>query len=802
MLRECVPSCTLLHASGLDESLASDSISLLVIESSAFLKEALASILENPRYSDLQKLLVCETTEEENLDFDYQALKAAVYRKPLLKNSLKAHIGLQLELLHHKRKAAESEAESAIFKAIFNQSPVGIFVSQDGVTVTSGSIAEVSINAAVENLMGRSKAELGRVGWAAITHPDDLQADMNNFNKLIAGEIDQYEMDKRYIRPDGSSVWAQIAVAQIHVQEEKKPFQLCLLFDISRRKKLELALFESERTKSILLSHLPGLAYRCDNDSNWTMRYVSDGCYSLTGYKPEELQNNKRIAYNEIISVKYRGQVRDKWELALSGKQRFQDEYEIITADGTSKWVLELAQGVFDKDGDLEDLEGIVLDITDRKKYEDQLLHYNEHDQWTGLFNRRAFEELLQNDAQASCPVRRAMIEINLSSIQMLSITYGFDYAQEVTSRTVELFETFQNADRLLFHTYANRYVFYFRTYSNKEELVRFSEKLSEELGAILSIERIGWGIGIIELGAFTSLDIGKILRNLLITSEQSLTGFGEDLEISFFDELMESKIERKQAITEELAEICKGIGGERLSLDFQPILDLDTNAISGFEALARLQSRTYGSVPPLEFIPIAEESKLIIPLGWEIFKKAFQFQQNLRTAGFDRISVAVNISAVQLLKSDFIPNLVELTERFDVDTRWINLELTESIFSSDFQEMNKKLGNLQQLGFHISLDDFGTGYSSFARERELNINCLKIDKFFVDKLEYLEEEKSITGDIISMGHKLGHYIIAEGVEHSKQHDYLRRHGCDKVQGYLVSRPIGEKAALALLVQK
>jgi len=128
-----------------------------------------------------------------------------------------------------------------------------------------------------------------------------------------------------------------------------------------------------------------------------------------------------------------------------------------------------------------------------------------------------------------------------------------------------------------------------------------------------------------------------------------------------------------------------------------------------------------------------------------------------------------------------------------------ICLEITESIFTSNYQEVNRILGELKSLGLRIAIDDFGTGYSSLARERELNINCLKIDKYFIDKLLLIKPEDAITGDIISMAHKLGHYVVAEGVEDERQAEYLARFGCDKIQGYLVGKPLNEDAAIELL---
>ena len=651
----------------------------------------------------------------------------------------------------------------------------------------------------VEEIMGRPKEQIKRLSLADVTHPEDLQPELDNLYKLIAGEIDGYAMDKRYIRPDGSTIWVHIVVAPISIPSEKRPLQICYMYDVSKRKELESALTESERSKSVLLSHLPGMAYRCDNDHDWTMRFVSAGCHELTGYFPEELINNNKLAFNQIIAPEYRDKLWREWGRILTKRRAFKDEYEIITADGSRKWVMEAAQGVYDAAGKVVALEGIILDITERKKIEQKLVHYNEHDQWTGLNNRRAFESLLKLESRSRSKRKRAIIGINLSQVNTLSTMYGFDYSQKVIQRISGEFKRLNDANHELFNTYVDRFVFYVRTYTEKEELIRFCKEISRRLREVLTIERIGWGIGIIELDNFHARDINKILRNLLVASEKSLMGFEDDLDCHFFDEQIELDIERESEITRELSEIAVGKDENRLFLQFQPIFDLNSDSICGFEALARLRSKKFGLVPPLEFIPIAEKTKLIIPMGMSILEQSLLFQKKLWEAGCESISISINISPVQLLRKEFVQNLLDMVERLDAKPHLVSLELTESIFFSNLQEVNTILGQLRTIGFHVALDDFGTGYSSFARERELSINCLKIDKFFIDKLMYLEEHEAITGDIISMVHKLGHYVVAEGVEHEKQREYLKRHGCDRIQGCLISKPVDEDAAIELL---
>lgn len=290
------------------------------------------------------------------------------------------------------------------------------------------------------------------------------------------------------------------------------------------------------------------------------------------------------------------------------------------------------------------------------------------------------------------------------------------------------------------------------------------------------------------------------LLRRLLIVADKSSSMFEKDFEIRFYDENLEYLVNRERDIVEALNIIAADDHtNEDLYLQYQPIICLKTGFVAGFEALARLRTEKLGFVSPLEFISVAEKTKLIIPVGEKVIIKAFRFLNKLKERGYDDINVAINISAIQLLKPNFSSRLFELMREMQINPKNIDIEITESVFASDFEKINNIIEKLRDAGLRISIDDFGTGYSSLARQRELKIDCLKIDKFFIDKLLDTDVREAITSDIISMSHKLGHYTVAEGVEYESQLQYLREHGCDMIQGYLISKPLNENDALEFL---
>lgn len=720
-------------------------------------------------------------------------------RKPIRLESVRARLELNLELLEEKANLLRLEESNLIYSSIYQQAPIGIVISYQADSDSSEGNEFVGINPMFEKITGRTKADLITLGWASITHPDDLEEDLKHYKALVLGDIDHYSMEKRFIKPDGTIVWVNMVVSPLRLANQPRHTHIALLQDITERKEAEKALAESERSKSVLLANLPGMAYSCRNERGWTMLFVSAGCMELTGYPPDSLIGSRDISFNEIIAPEYREALWNEWTEVLAQRKPFRFEYEIITAKGERKWVLEIGEGVYNEQGGAETLEGIILDISERKRIEDSLRYRNEHDVWTGLYNRSYLENTLRKELRAADSAKRALISINLSLMHLLSVTYGFQYGQELIRRVADALKLLCSSKRSLFNTYEYRFVLYVSDYADKKELTEFCEEISATIDAVLSVEKVSVGIGVVEIDATNRNDVDKLLKDLLITSEKATESSEDDINICFFDKAMEEGIHREEVITRELTQVAAGRDEDRLFLQFQPILNLSPERICGFEALARFRSAELGLVSPLEFIPIAEKTKLMLPLGNLIIRRAFGFLGSLRQRGYDSVAVSINISAIQLLRVDFIANLSRTMEEMGVDPGNVALEITESVFASNYQHINSIICELRSLGMSIAMDDFGTGYSSLAREREMKVNCIKIDKYFIDKLLEFEEDEAITSDIISMAHKQGHCVVAEGVEQEVQRQYLLRNGCDRIQGYLISRPLGEEAALELL---
>ncbi len=572
------------------------------------------------------------------------------------------------QLRREKEKLIDSEKNlqesETLFRTVFDQATIGISIGNNQRYISSIQNNRPSINPMYEKITGRTKDELASISWADITHPEDLTADLEQFEKFRAGEISGYELEKRYIRPDGSTVWIHMSISPLY-------------FDM-----------------------------------------------------PED--------YNYLC---------------------------------------------------------LIIDITEQKEQEMRLKYISEHNTLTGLYNRRYFEEMLTRELSSNIDSKRAVLLINLGKFSLVKITHGYLYSENLIKDLVGKLSLLGTTTRRLMHISMDQFAFYVGEYGNKIELEELCDSIIEILDTSLSMNDIQGSIGIVEIEDY-KCDADSIIKFASIAaehaSEAQTTGY------CYFDREMEEKILRKEAIKSELAKASKD-EQEGLYLEYQPIVAHGGDSIYGFEALARFRSEKLGLVSPVEFIPIAEETQLIIPLGRKIMSLAFSFLKRLEAEGHENIKVSINVSAIQLLRDDFFSDLMEIINETKIKTANLCIEITESVFSNNYQDINAKLGQIKQLGIEVSIDDFGTGYSSLARERELNVSCLKIDKYFIDKLLILDSQEAITGDIISMAHKLGHRVVAEGVELEVQKQYLIEHNCDLMQGYLFSKPLPQEAAIELL---
>lgn len=337
----------------------------------------------------------------------------------LLYFSVVAVIRTNISIRKEKKKLSETNEkllkEEELFRTVFEQSPVGISINNNGTS---------EHNSMYKKIVGRSNEEINDIGWESYTYPEDLAHEIEQYEKIKSGEASSYRINKRYIKPDGDIVWANITLAPLKVGSRSEPDYLCIVEDITEKVKAERDLQESERSFAVLLSNLPGMAYRCKYDHAWTMQFVSEGCYELTGYTSSSLINNRNISFRELINPKYRDYLWEKWISSVDNRTKLAEEYEITTATGDTKWVFEQGQAIYDESGTVEALEGLIVDITDRKRKEDEIIYLNYHDYLTGIYNRRYLElEKERSDRMEFLPLSVMIGDIN--GVKLVNDAFG-----------------------------------------------------------------------------------------------------------------------------------------------------------------------------------------------------------------------------------------------------------------------------------------------------------------------------------------------------------------------------------------
>ncbi|HYE83544.1 MAG TPA: HD domain-containing phosphohydrolase [Clostridia bacterium] len=476
----------------------------------------------------------------------------------------------KIKLALANEKLGEKEE---LFRTIYEQSPLGISFGNYNSDI-------LDTNSMFEKIVGRSREELAVLSWTGITHPDDIQKDMDYFNKFNAGEINGYSMVKRYIKSDGSIVWANLTLTRLKVDNNPELNHLCIIEDISERIRAEEDLRESERSMAVLLSNLPGMAYRCNYDRDWTMQFVSEGCFDLTGYKPESLLHNRELTFNDLINLQYREFLWEKWTQLLAQKAVFREEYSITTASGEVKWVFEQGRGVYDENGEVIAIEGLIIDITERKKREDEIGYLNYHDVLTGLYNRRFFEEEKKRvDNRSSLPL--SIIIGDIDGLKLINDALGHSEGDKLIVAMAKILDNCCRKEDILARTGGDEFSILLPETSNEDayKIVKQIEMSCEEYKRKTMDEAHHVSIS---LGCATRSNANETLNSIMKDAEDSMYRHkllqSKSLHSSIISSMKATLFEKShetEAHAQRLIELSKIIG-QKMNLTDEQLNELE----------------------------------------------------------------------------------------------------------------------------------------------------------------------------------------------------------------------------------
>jgi diguanylate cyclase (GGDEF)-like protein len=451
-------------------------------------------------------------------------------------------------------------------------------------------------------------------------------------------------------------------------------------------------------------------------------------------------------------------------------------------------------------EGDLEMLEtasNMASLVLERSRMQTQLVDHAYHDSLTGLPNRRLGRDRLSSATSRAerTKSRMAVLWIDLNRFKQINDRHGHPVGDAVLQKAAQRLAGRLRSCDTLARMGGDEFMAIVEDVTSRED----AEALASDLLEILAFPM---QIGELEIEMTGSIGIslypedGRTVDSLAQHADQAMYAakFGACGLLSFTPEMDQVPAQRRE-LEEEMKQALES-GGFRVV--YQPLCRPD-GTLDAFEALLRFESPSLGAVPPSRFIPIAEETQLIIPLGEWVLRQVCQQNRQWQRAGLETVPIAVNISALQFARDDFSDTVAGILEEAGESGANLVLELTESIVMHDFEESARQMKRLKRLGMRIAIDDFGTGYSSLSYLHRLPIDILKIDGSFMENLNEPEGTRPIVEAVLSMGNMLGLRVVAEGVETIEQMKTLQECGCSVIQGYYFSKPAEHETAAGFL---
>ncbi|WP_013325177.1 PAS domain S-box protein [Gloeothece verrucosa] len=799
-----------------------------------------------------------------------------------------------------ERKRAEEALKKSEeqFRLVFQHSPIGIAIA-----TPEGKL--VRVNEAFSQMMGFTEAELLKRTCGDLTYPDDLKNEIPLHQKLLAGEIAYYRLEKRYLTKKGQVLYGMLHVGLIR-DEQDKPLNLVgQVVDISEKTQAEIALRESEDRLSRIITTISDGLIVVNNQGN--IKFINPAGEKLFGRSQEELLEQHfgvpfvdgktteifiRHANQQLIVAEMRvGLIiweqqkahlislrditeRKQIEKALSeSEQRLESilnsiedvvwstsattlnliylnpatervygcsieqllaegnlwfnlvhpddqalidahfkaledtghseyEYRIVRPDGTVRWLYSRSRTIYDPTGKPIRFEGIDSDITERKSFTEQLQYNAYHDPLTSLPNRifllEKLEEALKKNQNRE-NIFFAVLFLDLDDFKVVNDSLGHIVGDQLLIAIAQRLKTSLSVPHTLARFGGDEFTILLEEIQSTDEPLKAAQKIHNDLTQPYDLNGqqvfISTSIGI-ALSDPSYIHPQEILRDADTAMYQAKRwGKGG---YAVFDQQMHLRAVKRLHLEIELRQ---AIELKEFLLYYQPIVSLSTGYLTGFEALIRWQHPKKGLISPVEFIPIAEETGLIVPMGKWITQQAcrqlklWQEQYNLKNP----LQISVNLSSKQLRNSHLIEEIDEILAQTGIDPSSLKLEITESMLMENVDIAMNILIELRKRNIELCLDDFGTGYSSLSYLHRFPVTTVKIDRSFVMQMQPGNSNAEIVHAIITLAHSLEMTVTAEGVETQLQLQQLQWLECEQAQGYFFSKPLPPKEAGTLI---
>jgi diguanylate cyclase (GGDEF)-like protein/PAS domain S-box-containing protein len=526
----------------------------------------------------------------------------------------------------------------------------------------------------------------------------------------------------------------------------------------------------------------------------------SDQLYRIYGREPQSFD----ASYEVFLGMLHPDDVEHVLAVhqhSLETLEPFEMEERIVWPDGRVRTLASWGEVVTDTDGRPARMVGICWDITDRRAMEEQLVHDALHDRLSGLPNRTLFVDRL-TQAIAALPRRTgtlAVLFLDVDRFKVINDGLGHDAGDEVLLELSRRLDALMRPGDSVARFGGDEFVVLCDALQHPSQAGQIARRLQDAISAPISV---GGSEVVVTMSAGIAVARSEddrandLLRDADAAMYRAKRNGGAHALL--FDDAMREEAQQRLGTEVELR---RAVAQGELRLHYQPVVDLRTGVVTGGEALLRWQHPDRGLVLPREIIPVAEETGLIVAIGeWAIAEACEQLLRWQRS--YPRrvpLTMAVNLSGVQLAQASFVERAGEIIEASGIDPTTLTLEITETVLMRDASQALSVLEALRSLGIGLSIDDFGTGYSSLSYLKRFPVDILKIDRSFVDGLGTDPDDLAIVQAIVALAGSMGMSTIAEGVETQTQLDTLKQLGCGSAQGFLLARPLPSAEMGALL---
>ena len=779
-----------------------------------------SALLEDPRTASIPVIFV---TAHDALP-DAALGTTETMTKPVDAARLRACIRGQLQL-GDTRRGAQSAVKDAMNPSS-EDTPTPPSATLRSTILVVDDVPE-NIHALLEALKGDYRILVATSGPKALDLIDGSAPPDLILLDIIMPEMDGYEVCRRIkSRPLGERIPVLFVTVVDQAQDKLKGFAvggadyITKPFDIDEvrariRTHLELAqlrssleaqvaertalLERSEEKYRVLADYSPNWEYWAAPDG--TFIYVSPACADVSGYTPDDF-----LADHGLMDSIIHPDDQATWRTHADDSQAtgtISLELRITERGGEERWIEHICRPVFDRSGRFLGRRGSNRDITARRRAEQERDFFVYRDPLTGFPNRTLFGELLSHAVQQAEHARTqfALLFLDLDHFKTINESLGHSAGDrvlvEIGQRLRELLPDVDAIARIG----GDEFNIIVQHDASLPGVDLLAQRLIEAINQPIDLDgrRIDTGASI---GVAVYPTDGRDPETLQSNADAALhQAKAQGRGMPRFSSPEMARQARERLALESDLRIA--LEQSTLDLHYQPQVDLDSGLLRGLEALARWRHPTHGAIPPSTFIPLAEESGLIGPLGeWALRAACLQIRRWL-DAGLDPGQTSVNVSTIQIHRGDLVASAQAALAAADIPAERLAVEITESVMMADPDQSARILSRLKQLGVGVSIDDFGTGYSSLAYLQRLDLTALKIDLSFVRDMMIADGGSTvIIKAIIALGHSLGLKIIAEGVEHIEQAHHLRALHCDQIQGYLVSRPLPVDEMTRLLAER